>query len=105
MPRGSGHDGGEFPLKEEGHQFTSMLQQNQGQNHMTENERNQLTKRLYERLRNRYKFVLQNSVKNAPKPIENPDSEDHPEDRQKAFLRDLNSLQEFQDDVWSKGTV
>jgi hypothetical protein len=72
---------------------------------MTENERNQLTKRLYERLKNRYKFVLQNSVKNAPKPVENSDTEHHPEDRQNAFLGEMNQLQKFQEDLWLKGTV
>ena len=72
---------------------------------MTENERNQLTKRLYERLKNRHKYLLQNSVKNAPKPVENPDTEDHPEERQNTFLGELNSLQKFQEDLWSKGTV
>jgi hypothetical protein len=72
---------------------------------MTENERNQLTKRLYERLKTRRKIVLQNSAKNAPKPVENPGADHHPEDKQNAFLGEMNSLEHFVNDVWSKGTV
>jgi hypothetical protein len=61
----------------------------------------QMRKRLYELIQNRSKMQL----RNAPKPLENSDTEHHPEDRQNAFLGEMNQLQIVQEDLWSKGTV
>jgi hypothetical protein len=36
---------------------------------------------------------------------QNSNSEQCPEDRQNKFLGEMNQLQKFQEDLWSKGTV
>jgi hypothetical protein len=58
-------------------------------------------KRLYELMKNRSKI----QPRNAPKPVENSDAEQRPEDQQNRFLSEMNSLEKFQNDLWSKGTV
>jgi hypothetical protein len=60
-----------------------------------------MRKRLYELMKNRSKM----QPRNAPKTVENSDAEHHPEDRQNVFLGEMNQLQKFQEDLWSKGTV